>query len=242
MKDFVMTADYHTHTIYSDGHSTIEENVKQAIERGLSEIGITDHGFNHISGGVKREKISEMRAEIERLKKLYPQIKIYLGIEANLLNLRGELDLTESDIKALDYVIFGIHKATFGKGVKGSFWFNLRNFFPSTRKYKQKVTDSYILAMKKYPIKIVVHPNYATKCDTVRLAEACKEYGVLFEFNGKRIDIPAKEIEALKQSDARFVIGSDAHRKEKVGTCELQREFLKKYDFPLEKIVNIKTS
>ncbi len=242
MKDFVMTADYHTHTIYSDGHSTMEENVKQAVERGLSEIGITDHGFNHRSGGIKREQIREMRAEVERLKKLYPQIKIYLGIEANLLNLRGELDLTEDDIKALDYVIFGIHKATFGKRVKGSLWFNLRNLFPSTKKYRQKVTDSYIVAMKKYPVKIVVHPNYATKCDTVKLAKACVEFGVLFEFNGKRIDIPAEEVEALKQSDAKFVLSSDAHKKERVGTCELQKEFLKKYDFPLEKIVNIKIS
>lgn len=37
--------DYHTHTVFSHGHGSIEDNVKAAIKMGLKEIAITDHGF-----------------------------------------------------------------------------------------------------------------------------------------------------------------------------------------------------
>ena len=43
----ILTGDYHTHTQYSHGKNTVEENAKQAKELGLQEIGICDHGFSH---------------------------------------------------------------------------------------------------------------------------------------------------------------------------------------------------
>ena len=46
--------DYHTHTVFSHGHGSIEDNVKAAIKMGLKEIAITDHGFSHNSYGVRR--------------------------------------------------------------------------------------------------------------------------------------------------------------------------------------------
>ena len=237
---FKMNADYHTHTIYSDGIGTIEDNVKKAVELGLKTIGITDHGFNHVKHGVKREKIAEMRAEIERLKKVYPQIEILLGIEANLLNLNGELDMTEEDFKNFDYCIFGVHYFTFGKGVKGSFKFNMHNILmKSTKKYIDKVTDSYIKAIEKYPVKVVVHPNYAVPVNVKRLAEAAARKGVLIEFNGKRTKFTDEQAQDLINSNAKFIIGSDAHRPERIAECSIPRQFIEKYNIPLDRIVNI---
>ena len=46
--------DYHTHTIYSHGKGTIEENVVRALKSGLKEIAITDHGFRHMTYNVRR--------------------------------------------------------------------------------------------------------------------------------------------------------------------------------------------
>ena len=37
-------ADYHTHTVYSHGKGSIEDNVKVAIEKNIEKIGISDHG------------------------------------------------------------------------------------------------------------------------------------------------------------------------------------------------------
>lgn len=47
--------DYHTHTIYSHGSGTIEDNVKAAINKGLKEIAICDHGPGHYLYGVKKK-------------------------------------------------------------------------------------------------------------------------------------------------------------------------------------------
>lgn len=53
-------ADYHTHTIFSNGKNgkrkhaigTIEENVQEAIKKGLKTIGISDHGYRHLLYGL----------------------------------------------------------------------------------------------------------------------------------------------------------------------------------------------
>ena len=42
-------ADYHTHTVYSHGKGTIEDNVKEAISKGIKTIGISDHGYKHMT-------------------------------------------------------------------------------------------------------------------------------------------------------------------------------------------------
>ncbi len=67
----ILLGDYHTHTIYSHGWGTIEDNVKVAVKKGLKQIAITDHGFDHRMFGVNRKVIGEMREEVERLKKIY---------------------------------------------------------------------------------------------------------------------------------------------------------------------------
>lgn len=73
--------DYHTHTIYSHGKGTIEENVVRALKSGLKEIAITDHGFRHMTYNVRRMDWKTMRQETEFLKTKYPSINIYLGLK-----------------------------------------------------------------------------------------------------------------------------------------------------------------
>ena len=239
MQSIKMTGDYHTHTTYSDGYGSIEDNVMVAIERGLKEVGITDHAFNHIKGCITRADVEKMRAEVNRLQEKYPQIKIYLGVEADLLNFDGDIDLNEDEIKLFDYILLGIHKLTYGKGVKGSYKFNFLNFIMKTKHHRERVTDSYIRAINRYPIRAIVHPNYAVRCNISRLADACAEKGVLLEFNGKRIEYTDADMETLKKSKVKFIFGSDAHYPSKVGDCTLQQQFLLNYDFPLDRIVNI---
>ena len=65
-KGYKMIADYHTHTIFSHGKGTIEDNVDWAIKKGLKEIAISDHGPGHLTYGVKRHSIPVMREEIDR--------------------------------------------------------------------------------------------------------------------------------------------------------------------------------
>ncbi len=239
---FIMTADYHTHTYYSDGVGSIEENVESAREKGLKTIGITDHGFFHVAHGIRRKDVEKMRAEIQKLRLKYPDMQILLGVEANLINLRGELDLREEDIALFDYIIFGVHKFACSIKRPSSIWFTIMNlFFKNCKRRIKKVTESYIRAIQNYPVKLVVHPNYAMRVDVARLAEFAKNRGVWIELNGKRINMNSAEAEALKSSGVTLVIGSDAHTPSRVGEDGVPRQFIMDNNIPLESIINIET-
>ena len=102
--------DYHTHTIYSHGRGTVEQNVQEAIKKGLKEIAITDHGFRHVMFNVRRSVFHTVIKEVEEARAKYPQIKIYLGLETNLVSRKGGIDIMESDLPMLDMVVCGYHK------------------------------------------------------------------------------------------------------------------------------------
>ena len=114
-KKYRMIYDIHTHTTFSHGKGSIEDNVKAALKKGLSTIGIADHGPGHLTYGVKRKDLPVMREEIRRLQPLYPDIQILLGVEANIINPSGKLDVSEKEIKELDYVLAGYHYGIFGE-------------------------------------------------------------------------------------------------------------------------------
>ncbi len=82
-----LSYDLHTHTTFSHGKGSIEDNVKAAISKGLPAVGISDHGPGHVTYGVKRTNLPVMRSEVERLKPIYPEIEILLGVEANIINI-----------------------------------------------------------------------------------------------------------------------------------------------------------
>lgn len=76
--------DLHTHTKYSDGQNTIEEMILSAIDKGLSEIAITDHSFTFYDTSycMQKENIEKYINEVNSLKEKYKdKIKVYCGIE-----------------------------------------------------------------------------------------------------------------------------------------------------------------
>lgn len=85
--------DLHTHTVFSHGKGQIEDNVRAGIAKGLKAIGISDHGPGHVSYGIKRSAVPEMRRQITELRDKYKEIEIYLGVEANIINPSGNLDV-----------------------------------------------------------------------------------------------------------------------------------------------------
>ena len=94
-----LTGDYHTHTPYSHGKNSVLENALAAKHAGLSEIAITDHGFNHLLYGIKRSALADMRAEVEEAKKL-TGLNVLMGMESNLISLDGRTDMKMSDMSS----------------------------------------------------------------------------------------------------------------------------------------------
>ena len=110
--------DLHTHTLYSHGMGDIEDNWKAAKDAGMEVLGIADHGPGHIGFGISRKHLPEMRAKIEAVNARAQQEggpRVQLGVEANIINPDGELDMTPAELAQLDFVIAGYHFGTIGK-------------------------------------------------------------------------------------------------------------------------------
>lgn len=227
--------DLHTHTVFSHGKGTIEDNVKMAKQKGLTQIAITDHGFEHFSYAVKRKNLPIMRAECDRLSKEYG-IKVLLGIEANLLDKTGRIDVTKEDEKYLDIILMGYHKM-----IKPKFkqlCFSIKTKLFSSNKQIEENTDAYINAINKYNIKVLTHLNYGVKVNVKRLADACKEKGVLIELNGKRISFSDEDIKYMKEIGTKFILNSDAHSPKSVGETNLGLNYIIKHNIDINNVVN----
>ena len=242
----LILGDYHTHTKYSrnnHGKNTIEENVKIAVQKGLKEIGITEHGFNHIFFGVRRKNIKKMRAEIDRLNKIYP-IKIYLGIEANLISADGDIDLTAEQQTWFDYVVMGYHTAIKPKSLKDHFKFFRKNAKAlKHKKYTQEIidanTNAYILALRKNRINIISHLCSKMEVDVLKVAKECNLHGTFIELNARRMRFTDEQIKDMVKLKTKFVLESDAHRCDNVGECNKGLNCVIKNDIPQELVVNL---
>ncbi len=98
-------SDYHVHTNFSDGSNTPEEIVLQAIDNGMTEIGLSAH--SHLESQpdwtLSLKDKNEYIDTINQLKKQYKEfIKVRLGIEQDYWS-------DTSDLAYYDYVIGSVH-------------------------------------------------------------------------------------------------------------------------------------
>lgn len=234
--------DYHTHTVFSHGKGTIEENVRSAIDKGLKEIAITDHGFRHMTYNVRRKDFPKMREIVDDLNQKFPQIKVYLGLETNLTSTTGKADIKEEDIQNMDIVICGYHKLVLSDKPKDIFSFFLANLLRGENKNGKKRiarnTDAYIKMIERYDVDIVSHINYGIASDAVEVARACKHFGTYVELNGKRINMTDAEIEKMAQEGVQFICDSDAHSVDRIGDFSTPQSVIDRLHLPYELIAN----
>ena len=240
-----LLADYHTHTKFSrnnHGKGSIEDNVRAAYEKGLSQIAITDHGFNQKSFGVRRKDIPLVKEKIEDAKEMYP-IDVLLGVEANLISSNGDIDIVDEDMENLDILLCGFHRLVKSTSKREQMKFVFKNimceiFHHTSKKQREKNTNAYINAMRKYDIDILTHLNHGCKVDIEKVARVAKETNTLIELNGKRLGMTDAEILKCYELGCKFVINSDAHHPKHVGDCHLGLEACLRLRIPDSAIVN----
>jgi len=240
----ILSSDYHTHTPYSHGKNTVLENALAAKAKGLKEVAITDHGFNHLLFGLKRKNLTALRSEIDEAKKL-TGINVLMGMESNLISQSGETDMKESDLKYFDIYLCGIHEVLRYKSFSDMYNILCKNYFAYKRgkkpadKVVANTTKAYIAAIENNPIDIITHINYKCYCNLVEVAKCCADYGTYIEINTKKRHVSAEELNAMAATGVRFVIDSDAHSASRVGDTKIAEELLSEADIPLEQIDNI---
>ncbi len=99
----MMKQSLHVHTILDDGKNTMEEMVRAGIGAGLESMGFSGH--SRLSFGADwtmlPESEKQYHREIKRLRDIYPEIRIYEGLELDLY----------SDIPdySYEYIIGSVH-------------------------------------------------------------------------------------------------------------------------------------
>ena len=162
-------AEYHSHTDYSDGKATMEQMVAEAVRLGYEVYGISDHGYRHQFFGVRYEDYPRMREELDGLQEKYPNIKLLLGVEANILDDKGNIDVDDYILDHVDYVMAGYH---FGsrpsnlRGVRNHFNNYTKLFGKSEMEYN---TNALIRAMRNNDLFILTHPGDKGIIDTVEV-------------------------------------------------------------------------
>ncbi|MBO7389930.1 MAG: PHP domain-containing protein [Clostridia bacterium] len=217
----MFTGDYHTHTKYSDGRGSVEENALAAKALRLREIAVTDHAFHVLSrdGEAYCRLKEDCAAASEKT-----GVRVIAGVEADIISLEGDLDLSESEMGGIDYLIAGFHKFAPPKSASDFFKMYLVTYFngliPTSRRARERNTLAVISAIERYPIKVLTHLGHSLKVDIGAVARACAKKGVLVEINAKHLRDFQGAWRELRESGARFIVNSDAHCPRDVGRLE----------------------
>ncbi|QSX07812.1 PHP domain-containing protein [Alkalibacter rhizosphaerae] len=239
-----ITGDLHTHTTYSHGKGSMEDNVRQALELGLKKIAITDHGSGHLFYGVKKENWKRMRKEADDLQKKYPSIKIELGVEANIISTDGTIDVDKELFQLLDVVNVGYHYGVGVKKISDIFGFYILNLlakgFPALRGKARRVnTKALLLAMDRYKIRMITHPGAKVPVDMAQIAQKAAKKKVLLEINAHHGHLTAKDVKIAMEYPVKFAINSDAHESRHVGMVEEGIKIAQEAGLDPKRIMNV---
>ena len=241
---FKLTGDFHTHSVHSrvgpyiHGKGKIIENVAAAAFKGLKEVAITDHGPSDFYG-LSLKRIPEMRADIAEAIKAFPRVKVYLGVEADIVDTPNGLDITKEDFALFDFVNAGYHYVPNCHMIRN--WLAFRFPCPSVIKesLRKQNTERIIKALTCNDIWILTHPGDKAYIDTHAVAKACEETNTLVEVNARHRHPNCEELKIYAGYDVKFAISSDAHSPEKVGRYAKSMQLALSAGITPDRIVNI---
>jgi putative hydrolase len=210
--------NFHTHTLYSDGECLASSIAEAAEASGLAAVAITDHG-PELSVGIDPAKIPLMLQDIESARE-DANIPVLAGMEANVVNIAGAIDLDDEVIKKLDILVIGLH--TLGAQTQEEL---ARNYFLAIMN-----------AMRNNRVDVIAHPfrlhnnlaPYLSPEDIDEFAKLAAEKGIAIEINSK-YRVPSEEfLRACLREGVKLSIGTDAHTTAEVGMVDWQMAMLKR--------------
>lgn len=236
------SGDFHLHTTASDGRCSIVSHAKKADEMGLDAIAITDHGFASTIFHMTKKKFDKQQSEIAALD---CKAQVLHGVEGNLVNTHGDIDIPADIIRRCDVLIVGFHRYIGFKGEKrGGYdrkWLFENGFcgIKTRQKLKELNTAAYIKALDKFPIDTLAHLNHRALIDVKKVAQKAKEVGAYVELNEKHIDALEEFADDLRDSGVNFVVGTDAHDTKKTGKIDKIVDFLSRHAIDEKRVFGI---
>ena len=159
-------SNIHSHTAFSDGEHSVEENIKAAIAKGMISLGISDHCYTSFDTSycIRASELDAYKSEVRGLQKKYAdQIEIYLGIELDgFAELRDRADY--------DYVIGDCHYVATPDGYRAidlsreAFGTLMRDYFDGDAvKLARSYYASYAECISKMRPDMLGHIDLCTK-------------------------------------------------------------------------------
>jgi DNA polymerase (family 10) len=191
---------FHNHTNRSDGNATLEEMVIKARSLGYKYFGISDHSQSAFyANGLKKDALLEQEKEVRKLQDKYPDIRIFWGIESDILK-DGGLDYDPALLKRFDFVVasihsrFGMDRAQMTERILKA----VRN--PHTR-FVGHITGRLLLGREGYDI------------DMEKIIKEAAQHDVAIEINANpaRLDIDWRWGAALRAAGTKVSVNPDAH-------------------------------
>lgn len=220
--------DMHNHTIAS-GHaySTIQEIAAEANKKGLKYVGITDHGPK-MPGGPHVFHIGNQKVIPD---KIYG-VEILKGVEANILDQEGKLDIPDSMLKTLDIVIASLHDVCIEPwDLEGN-------------------TKALLNVMENKYVDIIAHSgNPVFPIDKEKFVLGAKKTNTLIEINNSSFSSRREgskgncyDIAKLcKKHRVPIIVNSDSHISFDVGRADKAIKLLEAVQIPEELIINTST-
>jgi len=219
--------DVHTHTVMS-GHafSTLQEMVAAAQEKHLEVLGITEH-----APGIPGTCHPIYFRNLHVVPRQWGSLRLLLGAELNILDMKGTLDLDEFYYRQLDLRIAGIHLLCWQGGTV------------------EENTRGMVAAIRNPWTQIISHPGDGTaELLFEPIVLAAKETGTLLEINNsslnpvrKKESAYANNLEILrlcKRYEVPVILGSDAHISFDIANYGFIWPLLRETDFPDGLIMN----
>ncbi len=232
-------ADWHTHTVYSDGAGSVLDNARAAHKKGLRSVGVTDHGPASLTAGVWRARtLLQMLREVRRAR-AEVCIEILAGVEANVIGNSGDIDVPARIYRRLDILAVGLHRCAAGAPPSARVrprW----GWSPEARRRARAAnTAALIECLRAHPVDVVTHPGLGVDIDTTALALAAERYGAALEISARHASVGFLRVAA--RSGVRFWCSSDAHAPEDVGELGPAIEAAREVGIDPSRIINIGT-
>ncbi|MCW8126534.1 DNA polymerase/3'-5' exonuclease PolX [Microbulbifer halophilus] len=227
----------HAHTKATDGHDSLKKMARAAAERGYEYLAITDHSRRlAVANGLDEKRLRKQLDAIDKFNGDQDDIRILKSIEVDILE-DGKLDLPDSALKELDFVLCAVHHK-----------------FDLPRK---KQTERILRALDNRHCHILAHPSgrlinerEAYEFDLEKILEEAADRGRAIELNAQpdRLDLTDESCKMAKDLGVKISIATDAHSATdldymRFGIDQARRGWLEKKDvvncLPLEKLLKL---
>lgn len=220
-------ADLHCHSLASShAYSTVKELAASAKENGLKMFALTDH-----ASSMEDAPHPWHFTNLSVIPREVCGVRVLRGVEANLRNIDGEIDMSDFELGFVEWVVVSCHDPLIVPGTA------------------EENTLAYINLMKRYEaVDLIGHPT--TKrypVDFDKLAKAAKEYGKFLELNESSLQFwrsPAENclamLDACKKYGTQIIVNTDCHFCDIIGKTPTTQKMLEETNFPKELIFNLR--